>query len=60
MEWVKSSFSVPQGNCVEVGVLPDGGMAVRDSKDNGSGPVLGFTREEWAAFTDGVKAGEFG
>jgi hypothetical protein len=39
--------------------LPDGGAAVRDSKDPAS-PVLTFTAQEWVAFVRGVKAGEFG
>lgn len=46
------------GNCVEVAVLPDGGVAVRDSK-NRSGPVLSFTRAEWRAFRHGMSRGEF-
>jgi hypothetical protein len=33
-------------------------VAVRDSKDPGRQPLV-FTLEEWAAFTAGVKAGEF-
>ncbi len=47
--WQKSSYSGDQGNCVEVAALPDGGRAVRDSKDP-DGPVLRFTHEEWRAF----------
>jgi hypothetical protein len=58
--WRKSSFSgSASSNCVEVGRLPGGWMAVRDSKDR-SGPALLFTPGEWDAFTDGVRAGEFG
>ena len=34
-------------------------MAVRDSKDNGLGPVHIYTAVEIAAFFDGVKNGEF-
>jgi hypothetical protein len=57
--WRKSSYSGQGGNdCVEVADLPDGGRAVRDSKDR-SGPVLSFTPAEWAAFTAGVRDGEF-
>jgi hypothetical protein len=37
----------------------DGTVAVRDTKDAGSGPVLLFTRTEWEAFLDGAKKGEF-
>jgi hypothetical protein len=56
--WEKASYSNAGGNCVEVGKLPDGGRAVRDSKDP-DGPVLRFTPAEWAAFTAGVRDGEF-
>lgn len=48
MDWHKSSYSHESGtNCVEQGLLPDGRIAVRDTKQHGTGPVLGFTREEW-------------
>jgi hypothetical protein len=57
--WRKSRYSSGQGgNCVEVAQLDDGGRAVRDSK-NPDGPVLRFTPAEWAAFTAGVRDGEF-
>ena len=60
LQWRKSSYSGNQGgNCVEVAELPDGGAAVRDSKDP-DGPVLHFTAAEWAAFVAGVRDGEFG
>lgn len=58
LTWRKASFSVNNGNCVELALLPDGGVAVRDSKDP-QGPVLQFTQGEWLAFRDGVVAGEF-
>lgn len=57
--WHKSSFSNGNGgDCVEVADLGNGHRAVRDSKDP-SGPVLRFTPAEWAAFTTGVRDGEF-
>ena len=57
--WRKSSYSGGNGGaCVEVAVLGDGGMAVRDSKDP-DGARLAFTADEWAAFTAAVKAGKF-
>jgi uncharacterized protein DUF397 len=53
----KSSFS-GGGDCVEVRLLEDGKIGVRDSKDRSRTPHL-FTREEWVAFLAGVRAGEF-
>jgi hypothetical protein len=58
--WFKSSFSGSNGgNCVEVAFVPSG-VAVRDTKQDGRGPVLLFGDGEWAAFLAGVGAGEFG
>lgn len=57
--WVKSSLSYASGDCVEVAAMPDGNVAVRDSK-NPAGPVLRFTPSEWKAFIGGVRNGEFG
>jgi hypothetical protein len=54
----KSSRSTSTGNCVEVADLPGGHRAVRDSK-NPAGPALMFTPAQWAAFTSGVRTGEF-
>ena len=54
--WSKSSWSGGSGNCVEVASLPDGGRAVRDSKDP-DGPVLRFTAEEWRMFVRRVQSG---
>jgi hypothetical protein len=60
LRWFKSSKSNGSGgNCVEAARLPDGGMAVRDSKAQGNGPVLFFTAAEWNAFVGGVHDGEF-
>lgn len=48
LKWVKSSYSGGTGgNCVEVAALPDGGRAIRDSKDR-NGPVLFLTPAQWA------------
>jgi hypothetical protein len=55
--WRKSARSANDGQCVEVAFV-DGAVAVRDSKDP-TGGVLLFTRPEWAAFVDGVTAGDF-
>lgn len=56
--WTKSSLSHALGNCVEVADLQGGQVGMRDSK-NITGPVLDFPREEWRAFLDGVRNGEF-
>ena len=56
--WVKSSLSFSNGNCVEVASLPDGTIGVRNSRDS-EGPVLRFTSDEWHAFLGGAQNGEF-
>jgi hypothetical protein len=57
--WRKSTASGSQNECVEVGELPAGDIAVRDTKADGSGPVLGFTADAWSAFITDVKGGRF-
>jgi hypothetical protein len=60
VRWVKSSRSGPTGgNCVEAAFLPDGAVAVRNSRDP-DGPALVFTAAEWDAFIGGAADGEFG
>jgi hypothetical protein len=53
-----SSHSGQLHDCVEVEGLPEGWVAVRDTKDR-DGPVLQFNPTEWQAFLDGVRGGEF-
>lgn len=56
--WQKSTRSGPvSDNCVEIAFV-DGAIAMRDSK-HPEGPVLLFTAEEWDAFVEGAKDGEF-
>jgi hypothetical protein len=62
LAWRKSSFSGSGGNstgCVEVAPLPDGGIAVRDTKDRSRAPHHHSARA-WRAFVTGIRAGEFG
>ncbi|MBY8887610.1 DUF397 domain-containing protein [Streptomyces sp. PTM05] len=56
--WTKSRRSNPNGNCVEMAPLPDGGFAVRNSR-HPEGPALVYTREEMVAFIGGAKDGDF-
>jgi hypothetical protein len=58
INWLKSKHSNPSGNCVEIACLPDGEIAVRNSRFPG-GPVLLYTQAEVAAFLAGAKDGEF-
>jgi len=46
------------GNCVEAGLLPDGEVSLRDTKDRTKEAHV-FTAEEWDTFIAGVKSGEF-
>lgn len=56
-DWTRSSYC-DSSQCVEVAGAEFGEILVRDSKDR-EGPVLRFTPDEWVAFIDGVKNGEF-
>lgn len=58
MTWWKSSASGALGNCVELARLPDGDIAMRNSR-HPEGPALIYTRDEIAAFLSGAKDGEF-
>ena len=56
--WRKSHHSNPEGNCVELARLPDGSIAVRNSR-HPAGPALVYTGAEMSAFVRGVKDGDF-
>jgi hypothetical protein len=53
-DWRKSSYSGSNGGeCAEV--ASSGGVAVRDTKDHGCGPVLTFSAEAWDAFLGSLR-----
>lgn len=55
MNWRKSSYSGGNGaECVEA-ASPDGAVVVRDTKQDGAGPVLRFAPDAWRRFTGRVK-----
>ncbi|MER6915109.1 DUF397 domain-containing protein [Streptomyces sp. NPDC000594] len=56
--WTKSSHSNATGNCVELAKLPDGSIALRNSRDP-QGPALIYTPDEIAAFVAGARSGDF-
>jgi hypothetical protein len=52
--WRTSTYSGNGGqNCVEV--AGDGDVLIRDTKDNGQGPVLHVSPEAWTQFTATIK-----
>ncbi|MEU0691224.1 DUF397 domain-containing protein [Streptomyces uncialis] len=58
-QWVTSSYSNGNGNCVEVQVRNLGeSVAQRDSKQAAAGPVITHTREGWQAFVTGLRRGD--
>ncbi len=55
VNWRTSSYSSGNGGeCVEV-ASPEGAVAVRDTKQNGTGPVLRFSPGAWGRFASQVK-----
>ena len=57
--WFKSRRSDSGGGgCVETALI-SGMIHIRDTKQNGQGPTLIFTKPEMAAFLSGAKGGEF-
>ncbi|WP_103938840.1 DUF397 domain-containing protein [Thermomonospora echinospora] len=54
----KTRGTSPDGDCVEVGISHMGAIGVRDTKQNGAGPALEFTRPEWAAFLSTIRSAD--
>jgi len=55
-DWHKSSYSDAERDCIEQGVTPTGSVAVRDTKMRKTGPVLQFSKDQWAQFVASVSA----
>ena len=58
VRWLKSQYSNATGECVELAALPNGEIAMRNSRFP-AGPVLVYTQAEITAFLAGAKDGEF-
>lgn len=56
--WQKSERSNSRGSCVEMAKLPDGSIAMRNSRFPG-GPALVYTQAEIDALILGAKDGDF-
>jgi len=57
-EWHKAKASSGSGSCVQVMETEDN-FLVRDTKQNGQGPVLVFSHEEWTFFLKRIEAGSW-
>jgi len=56
--WIKASASYANSNCVEVRMRADGRVEVRNSRIP-EVQLPAFTPQEWTAFIEGARAGEF-
>ncbi|WP_121438486.1 DUF397 domain-containing protein [Actinomadura pelletieri] len=54
--WRVSSHSQPGANCVEAGRSLAATVGVRDSTLRNEGPILEFTRTEWAALLTAIRS----
>lgn len=52
-DWRTSSFTDNGQSCVEVATGP-AAVRVRDTKDNGTGPILTLGPAAWSAFKEGA------
>jgi hypothetical protein len=56
-KWIESSFC-DTSRCVSVATLDGNLVGIRDTKQS-DGPILTYTRDEWNAFVQGVRSGDF-
>ncbi|HEY6424712.1 MAG TPA: DUF397 domain-containing protein [Pseudonocardiaceae bacterium] len=56
--WIKSSFSEPSGNCLEL-TTTDGHISIRDSKLTDTSPILTITPAQMKAFLHATKGDYF-
>ncbi len=56
--WRKSRHSNPSGNCVEIAGLPEGAVAIRNSRFP-DGPALICAPTEFSAFLASARDGDF-
>jgi Domain of unknown function (DUF397) len=56
--WRKSSVCADGDSCVEV-AHAGGRVSIRDSKDDGKGPVLVLGDHQWRTFITCVRAGQY-
>jgi Domain of unknown function (DUF397) len=57
--WRKSSYSMSNGQCVEIARLAGGQIAVRDSQATAEGLVLRFNPQTWAGFLAELQSSPF-
>jgi hypothetical protein len=57
--WRKASASNGTGSCFEFAPSAGGGVLLRDSKDQGQGPILQFDRSEFEAFLKACNDGKY-
>jgi Domain of unknown function (DUF397) len=51
--WFKSSWSTPNGECVEINFdHHDDQVHIRDSKDRGDGPTISIAVQQWTIMLD--------